>query len=1858
MVFPGRTRGRGVGAKGGGIHATTRKSSSGIDRSRYREHERSLSPPHSRPATVEDRLGAKYPNESSSPPTESLRITVGNDIFKKGSSPLSDRLGPPVQQYQNSDNIFERERMFYGGAEDIVKRDDKWRRDSQGKRYDTDSHGRDDDRGRDRRRESGRDSRSRRGSSKERPDSRHDRRDSRRDGRDYRDRREGSREGHRSDSHRREESRDRDYHDHYRSDVDKKYDERFSSEKLDPQYGDRIRHESDKYNEIYRERGLEGQNSMGNYYRRGGLESLTQQVMRSPPKSEPTLPTAKPLKSILKKKTDNVVPPAEMSGDPYRSQVENRLGPPLGLNYNSAGTGHSMDIEDEERFLYGEPEKKEPPPSQPPPWSQSFTGDHFQPQGGNTQQGNTFPILGQPGIYSSPPRIPDKPCEEQERQYDSSDLLSIFMKRPQPRVSEDTQPPSSQKPASFAETLNQEVKQQKYDPTIENILKSIGFDFEMSKRMQEKAGSEPLKEDVPQQYGINQMASFLGGGLSTAELSSNLFPKKKPPFETLLSHEARDREGDRGSFEGRHKEGDRGSFEGRHKEGDRGSFEGRHKEGDKGSFEGRHKESFLDQILSKDVFSKRDSYLPPLSSVTSQEYVQPPAASYTSTYAPYSQEYAPPVYTKSYLPAQSTVNAYSTPPVVDSYNFPQYTPPEGAPSIRQMSPGLRKAPEISARGNLTTISLAESVPELQKSETSKKNTRPNLREIPKSFELVERMTETPLKNTVPPTLSSRTVLPPKGESVKSQRPGIKRPVEKEPVQSMMNSKKQAEKLLRDKEERQKRIHALEEELTKLRKQQNEIMRKKRRQKDGHKDPILLQNSQLQEEISLQISKLRKLSEGKSVEDIQPQQKKIKVEKEEVRMTENMEIAEVGEVKASTRDQTVKEEVPASAALKEEVKLEAVVKQEEKPKQLSFQVKGGQKTRYEFFDPGKHWCKLCNTVYDTAIQFLEHTHQRHNKKWKNTDTFDRPWIPDQMKNPSQKKKMQKVEVMSMKGPEFLFPTNGFYCVLCREFSGDVQCAEFHLKTEVHHTNYQKFLVDSPFYEQRRQLDRAKGLAEKQEKTLKEKESKPLFGRSASKEKNEDKQVQKVPSFNLRQSEKEVEELSDVDSSAQSSAAIMAKVKLSLKKPIPKPGNESVPPMSEKEASPILQSQTSVEEAEKKTENDKKEDGKKGIAIKITNKIGIVGKVPAKKNALLPPWTPVSRQDPLKNVAGIEAEKNKLALEKKQVTAQDILKALQEKKEQEKKEAEERKEQERKEAEEKKEQERKEAEEKKEQERKQAEEKKEQERKEAEEKARQEVTEIPVPEEKPSKKEENPVTNLETVPDLSSIPIPSPPKAEETSSMVNDEGNMMNNSEENTSDANIQKSELALEGIVMPKSDLVTNGKHSQEIDSDPSLATQEKDFIQGPSMLNESKAADTELNTSVPLQNMEEDMELEEEEVVAIVPEIPQKDDKQECDTFSTEKISTSPPPSNYRDTEVNQAIIVSECKEKEDSNHKPQPGGLEDSPPPSNNKDTEVTQAIIVSESREKEDSNYEPQPGDLEDSPPPSNSKDTEVTQAIIVSESREKEDSNYEPQPGDLENSPPPSNSKDTEVTQAIIVSESREKEDSNYEPQPGDLEDSPPPSNNKDTEVIIVSESKDKEGSNHEPQPGDSEDVAIDIDDDKTITDEDNTLDNSDVLEFGEDDMKDREGDDMSLVQRNQCRPIEDVIEVSMGSLGDVVEVAVGGENVNLEGDLECNVDQLYGVIGGESENLEDVLSVGQGQRGAGCFSELGVKPMDVEDVTTAGGMNEDDVGNIVDELMHSNSMESENLWLFDPESEKSGISGMMGSDFEVVDECEET
>lgn len=581
-----------------------------------------------------------------------------------------------------------------------------------------------------------------------------------------------------------------------------------------------------------------------------------------------------------------------------------------------------------------------------------------------------------------------------------------------------------------------------------------------------------------------------------------------------------------------------------------------------------------------------------------------------------------------------------------------------------------------------------------------------------------------------------------------------------------------------------------------------------------------------------------------------------------------------------------------------------------------------------------------------------------------------------------------------------------------------------------------------------------MAEKQEKTLKDKESKPLFGKNISlvRERQIAKPVER--NVNIKQSEKEVEELSDIQGSTQSNAAKLAKMKLSLKQPtVTNPA-----PKPEVEEPPALQTQSSAEEAEKTADGEKKEDGKKGIEIRIANKIGIIGKVPAKKNALLPPWTPVSRQEPLKSIAGLEAEKNKSANEKKQVTAQDILKAVQEKREQE--------------------------------------------RKEMEEKAKQaallNVMEIPVPQEKPNKKED--------------IPIPEETPSKKEDIFVSEETPSKETRPEAPEKTGNRDTLMANLSAIPVPSRLNPEVKDDTNVKNNSTIGSPITQKAEGNSVASDNGNVKYGSN-QVTIESIDE-MALEN----IVMPESVTM-------TPAESRINNSP------------SVTVTLTKEKKD-------------PPFQNENQSDLSKSDSLSSAAADTTKNY------------------TSFNKDVSIDHSGEKADQ-------------PSVNSGSIRVSQSINVS-------------------------------VNIENSQD---SNQEPLTGDSENP--DVDDDKTISDVDDTIN----LDSGDENTKDSEK--FSSVQQHQCRPIEDVIDVSMGSLGDVVEVAVGGGGVGeLEGDMDCSVEGLYGVIGGESENLDDVLSVGPGRRGAGCFSDL--RPMDIGDMTT--GMDDPDVGDIVSELMHSNGMDS--------------------------------
>ncbi|CAJ1057620.1 zinc finger protein 318 isoform X2 [Xyrichtys novacula] len=128
--------------------------------------------------------------------------------------------------------------------------------------------------------------------------------------------------------------------------------------------------------------------------------------------------------------------------------------------------------------------------------------------------------------------------------------------------------------------------------------------------------------------------------------------------------------------------------------------------------------------------------------------------------------------------------------------------------------------------------------------------------------------------------------------------------------------------------------------------------------------------------------------------------------------------------------------------------------------------------FEYYDAGNHWCKNCNVTSGSMFDFFTHLHSKSHRK--TLDPYDRPWASTPIKiikNTLSEEKLTK----PAKGSEFLLPVRGFFCLLCKEFYGDAICAEEHVTTHNHNEKYKKQMYENPLYEQRRNLDRQAGLA---------------------------------------------------------------------------------------------------------------------------------------------------------------------------------------------------------------------------------------------------------------------------------------------------------------------------------------------------------------------------------------------------------------------------------------------------------------------------------------------------------------------------------------------------------------------------------------------------------------------------------------------------------------------------------------------------------------------------------------------------------------------------------------------------------------
>ncbi|NXE87485.1 ZN318 protein, partial [Menura novaehollandiae] len=439
--------------------------------------------------------------------------------------------------------------------------------------------------------------------------------------------------------------------------------------------------------------------------------------------------------------------------------------------------------------------------------------------------------------------------------------------------------------------------------------------------------------------------------------------------------------------------------------------------------------------------------LPPTPTSVSQ-YQIPNYSHYTPTQMP--QNYPPPTMAPPGYDAYGHYMAYA------AHGWPMYTPAQQPnPTLPEAHGLLTMAMSANpTRPNLRvieTVSLGRDVPDVKRdgSVLVQVPTTPSHSKAPL------RMSSHPLKNTT------------ERMSDEKNRAAQKQKVIEE-----------REKLKNDREARQKKLYYLKTELDRLRKQQGEMLRKKRREKDGHKDPLLVEVNRLQENIMKEIAELHKESDAADKKQSEldkvaqilginifekPRKPSVETKDSSEKNSKSENTKGVEKTSSSNKESKTSNEKPRGRSPKP---AESSSQSSKHPFQLA--------NIYEYYDAGNHWCKDCNTICGTMFDFFTHM---HNKKHRQTlDPYNRPWASKTQSETKQDsiKRIDKITVPA-KGSEFLIPITGYYCQLCHEFFGDQISAEQHVKSHPHNEKYKKYIDENPLYEERRNLDRQAGLA---------------------------------------------------------------------------------------------------------------------------------------------------------------------------------------------------------------------------------------------------------------------------------------------------------------------------------------------------------------------------------------------------------------------------------------------------------------------------------------------------------------------------------------------------------------------------------------------------------------------------------------------------------------------------------------------------------------------------------------------------------------------------------------------------------------
>ncbi|XP_028132126.2 zinc finger matrin-type protein CG9776 [Diabrotica virgifera virgifera] len=264
-------------------------------------------------------------------------------------------------------------------------------------------------------------------------------------------------------------------------------------------------------------------------------------------------------------------------------------------------------------------------------------------------------------------------------------------------------------------------------------------------------------------------------------------------------------------------------------------------------------------------------------------------------------------------------------------------------------------------------------------------------------------------------------------------------------------------IIRQREDYVKKASVLKNELDQLQKQQQDMYEKPHKHQEF--ETILLQNSKLQDEVQGKLKAIQNviqmlsdiIKDGKTLNDLE------------------------SELSNNSKPQPVTQTIVPSSRYSES-NASTVTTSES----LVVDKYSDEKICYTHYDTGLHWCRTCDEFPQTAKDFLLHLQDNKHQQRKKLDKVDStPWhkLPPEPLLPSDENAPKKR--IPIKGLQFFVAAPSWYCRLCDVWIGDLHCASHHLKSKVHHQNFEIFTTQNPHWEMEWLKDREKSMTRKRD-----------------------------------------------------------------------------------------------------------------------------------------------------------------------------------------------------------------------------------------------------------------------------------------------------------------------------------------------------------------------------------------------------------------------------------------------------------------------------------------------------------------------------------------------------------------------------------------------------------------------------------------------------------------------------------------------------------------------------------------------------------------------------------------------------------